>query len=159
MHRLWIAFVLVLMVSFTILGWIGSRINAEKPPIPDRVVTTDATVLIDNGQIESGQNVWQSMGGMEVGSIWGHGSYVAPDWSADWLHREATGLLDRWSMREHGRPYAELDAAAQAALRATGSASTRSCDRCSRFRMMRRCWCSPASPPASSAHMNMPRAC
>jgi len=79
MHRLWIAFVLVLLVSFMILGWIGTRINAEKPPIPERVVTTEGTVLIDNGQIESGQNIWQSMGGMEVGSIWGHGSYVAPD--------------------------------------------------------------------------------
>ena len=71
MHRLWIAFVLVLLVSFMILGWIGTRINAEKPPIPERVVTTEGTVLIDDGQIESGQNVWQSMGGMEVGSIWG----------------------------------------------------------------------------------------
>jgi nitric oxide reductase subunit B len=24
-----------------------------------------------------------------VGSVWGHGAYVGPDWSADWLHREA----------------------------------------------------------------------
>ena len=39
------------------------------------------------------------MGGMEQGSIWGHGSYVAPDWSADWLHREAMALLDRWRNR------------------------------------------------------------
>ena len=34
---------------------------------------------------------------MEVGSIWGHGSYVAPDWTADWLHREATFVLDDWA--------------------------------------------------------------
>src|SRR3954464_13503611 len=27
--------------------------------------------------------------GMQLGSIWGHGGYVAPDWSADWLYREA----------------------------------------------------------------------
>lgn len=116
MHRLWIAFVLVLMVSFTILGWIGTRINAEKPPIPERVVTTDGTVLIDNGQIESGQNVWQSMGGMEVGSIWGHGSYVAPDWSADWLHREATFILEKWSKTDFGANYAKLNGEQQAQL-------------------------------------------
>ena len=61
MHRLWIAFVLVLMVSFTILGWIGTRINAEKPPIPERVMTTNGTVLIDNGQIESGQSLDQHL--------------------------------------------------------------------------------------------------
>ncbi len=116
MRRLWIAFVLVLMVSFTILGWIGTRINAEKPPIPERVVTTDGTVLIDNGQIASGQNVWQSMGGMEVGSIWGHGSYVAPDWSADWLHREATFILGKWSNADFGANYAKLNGEQQAQL-------------------------------------------
>lgn len=116
MHRLWIAFVLVLLVSFMILGWIGTRINAEKPPIPERVVTTDGTVLIDNGQIESGQNVWQSIGGMEVGSIWGHGSYVAPDWSADWLHREATFILEKWSNTDFGADYAKLNEEQQAQL-------------------------------------------
>ncbi len=116
MHRLWIAFVLVLLVSFMILGWIGTRINAEKPPIPERVVTTEGTVLIDKGQIESGQNVWQSMGGMEVGSIWGHGSYVAPDWSADCLHREATFILEKWSNADFGTDYAQLNGEQQAQL-------------------------------------------
>ena len=116
MRRLWISFVLVLLVSFTILGWIGTRINSEKPPIPERVVTTDGTVLIDSGQIESGQNVWQSMGGMEVGSIWGHGSYVAPDWSADWLHREATFILGKWSVADFGTEYARLSGEQQAQL-------------------------------------------
>ena len=36
-------------------------------------------------------------GGQQIGSIWGHGAYQAPDWSADWLHREATALLARWA--------------------------------------------------------------
>ena len=46
---------------------------------------------------------------MEVGSVWGHGSYVAPDWTADWLHREAIFILDRWAQASAGRDYAELD--------------------------------------------------
>lgn len=116
MHRLWIAFVLVLMVSFTILGWIGTRIYQEMPPIPERVVTTDGTVVIDKGQIQSGQNVWQSLGGMEVGSVWGHGSYVAPDWTADWLHREATFILDKWSGTDFGAAYSDLNGEQQAQL-------------------------------------------
>jgi nitric oxide reductase large subunit len=101
MKKLWIAFVLVLLVSFSILGWIGTRIYQEMPPIPDRVVTTDGQVVVPSGDIERGQNVWQSMGGMEVGSIWGHGSYVAPDWTADWLHRELTFVLDDWSKAQY----------------------------------------------------------
>jgi len=47
---------------------------------------------------------------MEVGSIWGHGSYVAPDWTADWLHREAVFILDDWSMAEAQKPYEQLSA-------------------------------------------------
>lgn len=58
------------------------------------------------------------MGGQEVGSIWGHGAYVAPDWSADWLHREAELLLAEWSHTEQGRPYAQLDDERKAALQA-----------------------------------------
>lgn len=97
MKKLWISFTLVLFVSFLILGWIGTRIYEDLPPIPDKVVTTSGQVLIDTGEIQAGQNVWQSLGGMEVGSIWGHGSYVAPDWTADWLHRESIFILDRWA--------------------------------------------------------------
>jgi nitric oxide reductase large subunit len=72
---------------------------------PQQVVTTDGVTLIGTGEISAGQNVWQSMGGMEVGSIWGHGSYVAPDWTADWLHREAVFILDRWSNSDYGSDF------------------------------------------------------
>jgi nitric oxide reductase subunit B len=80
------------------------------------VVTTDGTVVFSGQDIKDGQNVWQSMGGQEVGSIWGHGAYVAPDWTADWLHREATWLLDYWATRGAGKAYTQLDAETQGAL-------------------------------------------
>ena len=50
---------------------------------------TGNIVLFTGADIRDGRNIWQSIGGQEVGTVWGHGSYVAPDWSADWLHREA----------------------------------------------------------------------
>lgn len=117
MNRLWLASAAVILVSFSILGWIGSRIYQQKPPIPDRVLTTDGQVLIGPGEISQGQNVWQSLGGMEVGSVWGHGSYVAPDWTADWLHREAVFVLDEWARAEAGRDYHSLGPELQAKLR------------------------------------------
>jgi nitric oxide reductase subunit B len=116
MKRLWIGFVLVMLLSFLVLGWIGTRIYQEKPPIPSKVVATDGTVLVAEGDIRAGQNVWQSLGGMEVGSVWGHGSYVAPDWTADWLHWEVMFILDRWSNTEFGSEYAKLDGEKQAQL-------------------------------------------
>ena len=109
MRRLWLAFAAVMVVSFLVLGWVGTRIYQEMPPIPDRVVTTDGTTLVDSGEITAGQNVWQTMGGMEVGSVWGHGSYTAPDWTADYLHREAVFILDHWANDEFNKPFDELD--------------------------------------------------
>ncbi len=116
MKRLWLGFVAVMVVSFAVLGWIGTRIYQEMPPIPDQVVTTSGQVVIDKGEIAAGQNVWQSMGGMEVGSIWGHGSYVAPDWSADWLHREAVFILDRWAQQDFQQVFDRLGPEQQAQL-------------------------------------------
>lgn len=117
MKKLWIAFALVCVVSFGVLGWIGTRIYQEMPPIPDRVVSTDGAEVIASGEIGRGQNVWQSLGGMQVGSIWGHGSYVAPDWTADWLHREAMFVLNEWASDEFQQPYEKLSAENRAKLR------------------------------------------
>lgn len=114
--RLWTALATVIIGSFAVLGYYGYELYQKAPPIPSRVVTTDGEVLFTGEQIRDGQNVWQSIGGQECGTIWGHGAYVAPDWSADWLHRESSWLLDAWAKRDHGKPYAELDAETQAAL-------------------------------------------
>ena len=116
MRRYWIAFAAVVILSFAVLGWTGVRIYQEAPPIPARVVTTLGQEIIATGSISAGQNVWQSMGGMELGSIWGHGSYVAPDWTADWLHKEAVFILDEWAQERQRKPYKELDVEAQGAL-------------------------------------------
>jgi nitric oxide reductase subunit B len=116
MKRYWIAFWAVIVVSFLVLGWAGLRIYQEKPPIPSAYVLKDGHAVVTKQEIESGQNVWQSMGGMEVGSVWGHGSYVAPDWTADYLHREAVYILNAWAGKDHGTVYDSLSPETQAAL-------------------------------------------
>jgi nitric oxide reductase subunit B len=86
-RKLWIGLGAVVLLSFLVLGGQGVRISRSLPPIPEKVVTSEGTVLLTGESIMRGQNVWQSIGGQQVGSVWGHGAYVAPDWSADWLHR------------------------------------------------------------------------
>ena len=83
MKRLWLLFIAVIIGSFAVLLWLGTEIFRQAPPIPTQVVTTDGKVLLADGDVSYGQNVWQALGGMQVGSIWGHGSYVAPDWTTD----------------------------------------------------------------------------
>jgi nitric oxide reductase subunit B len=116
MRKYWLAFASVVIASFAVLCWTGVRIYQSAPPIPERVVTTDGREIIGPGEIIAGQNVWQALGGMQMGSVWGHGSYVAPDWTADWLHNEALFVLDTWSRAEHGRPWDDLDEERRAAL-------------------------------------------
>ncbi len=118
MKKLWISFAVVFTGSFAVLGWIGTRIYQEMPPIPGRVVDTAGRTVVPEGDVGRGQNVWQTLGGMEVGSVWGHGSYVAPDWTADWLHRELSFVLDEWSGAEYSNNYAELGTEEQGKLRA-----------------------------------------
>jgi nitric oxide reductase subunit B len=103
MKKLWILLISIFVFSFAILGWVGTEIFRQAPPIPRQVVTTTGEVVIPEEAISDGQNVWQAMGGMQVGSIWGHGSYVAPDWTADYLHREALFILDEWSGGQFSR--------------------------------------------------------
>jgi nitric oxide reductase subunit B len=116
MKKLWLVFAAVLVFSFSVLGWIGTRIYQQAPPLPDKVVTTDGQVVIRSGDIEKGQNVWQALGGMEVGSIWGHGSYVAPDWTADWLHRECVFILNEWTRASYQKDYDHAEPEQQAQL-------------------------------------------
>jgi nitric oxide reductase subunit B len=117
-RNLWIALGLVLVISFAVLGGVGVKVLNNAPPIPAQVVATDGRVLFDGETIRDGQGVWQSIGGQEVGTIWGHGSYVAPDWTADWLHRECMLILDGWARNSGGQSYAALGMEQQAALRA-----------------------------------------
>jgi nitric oxide reductase subunit B len=106
--NLWIGFISVIVLSFTVLGYYGYEIYHEAPPIPERVITVSGKVLFTAQDIKDGQNVWQSMGGQEVGTVWGHGAYLAPDWSADWLHREAMYILNRWANENYKTDYEKV---------------------------------------------------
>ena len=93
-RNLWWTLIAVLAVTFALLGYFGTEVYRKAPPIPDRVVSESGQVLMTGEDILDGQTAWQSVGGMQLGSIWGHGAYQAPDWTADWLHRELVAWLD-----------------------------------------------------------------
>ncbi|MFZ0705584.1 MAG: nitric-oxide reductase large subunit [Candidatus Korobacteraceae bacterium] len=115
-RKLWIALGVVMLISFAVLGGVGYKAINSAPPIPSKVVTADGQVLFSGETIRDGQNVWQSTGGQEIGTIWGHGAYVAPDWSADYLHRQSMIVLDRWAAAQGFANYAAAPAETRAAL-------------------------------------------
>ncbi len=107
-QKLWLGFILVMTISFAILLYFGREIYKQAPPVPEKVLKSDGTVLFSGQDIKDGQNAWQSMGGQEIGTVWGHGAYQAPDWSADWLHREAVYMLDKMAVQQEGKGYNDL---------------------------------------------------
>ncbi len=88
----------LLVIAFGVLLFGGYLMNREKPPLPEIVFADGDEVLFTGEDIIAGQNYYFSRGGMHIGSIWGHGSYLAPDWSADYLHRLGLYL----AARHHG---------------------------------------------------------
>jgi len=115
--KLWISFILVMTISFAVLIYYGREIYRQAPPIPDKVMTADGTILFTGQDIKDGQNVWQSMGGQEIGTVWGHGAYQAPDWSADWLHKEAMFMLNKYALASDSLTYDKVNSERQASLK------------------------------------------
>lgn len=102
-RRLWFTLLGVLAITFSLLGFLGGEIYRAAPPIPQHVVTETGERLFTSDDILDGQTAWQSVGGMQLGSIWGHGAYQAPDWTADWLRRELLAWLELAAQDIHGR--------------------------------------------------------
>ncbi|MCH4554103.1 nitric-oxide reductase large subunit [Aestuariibaculum lutulentum] len=116
-RKLWLLFAAVIISSFSVLGYYGFEIYQQSPPIPKSIISINGDIIFTESEIKDGQNIWQSIGGQEVGSVWGHGAYVAPDWTADWLHREATYILNIYAKENFGTNYDDVTKEEQAALK------------------------------------------
>jgi nitric oxide reductase subunit B len=88
-------FLFFLALTFGVLIFGGYLINKEKPPIPAKIIASSGETILTGKDIIDGQNYYFSRGGQHIGTIWGHGSYLAPDWSADFLHRMGLFLAAR----------------------------------------------------------------
>jgi nitric oxide reductase subunit B len=89
--KVWVqAAILVFLFGFFILGLLALRTYQEQPPIPERTVGPDGAVVFTGADVTAGQQVFLKNGLMEYGSIFGHGAYLGPDYTADYLRRSAT---------------------------------------------------------------------
>ena len=84
--RLWLIFGATMILMFALLLIFGGVSFRVKPPVPDVVVVEGSNppeVIFSKSDIDAGRDVWRRIGGMEMGSVWGHGAYLAPDWTTD----------------------------------------------------------------------------
>ncbi|HEY7307494.1 MAG TPA: cbb3-type cytochrome c oxidase subunit I [Bryobacteraceae bacterium] len=90
----WIqAVAVVVLFGFFVLGLLAYRTYSDEAPIPARVVDPGRHLLFTNRDILAGQQVFLQNGLMEYGSIFGHGAYLGPDFTADYLRRAATSVV------------------------------------------------------------------
>jgi nitric oxide reductase subunit B len=103
------AVLLVMALGFTILIWRSVATYSDAPPIPARVVGPAEETIFTSDDILSGQQVFLKYGLMENGSIWGHGAYLGPDFSAEYLHRLSMATADSFALQRYGSAYAGLN--------------------------------------------------
>ena len=86
---------LVMLFGFTVMGLLAYRTYTNSMPQPQKVVTESGETLFTTQDITEGQKLFQARGLMEYGSILGHGGYLGPDFTAEYLRMEATSVKEQ----------------------------------------------------------------
>ncbi|MEO6973617.1 MAG: cbb3-type cytochrome c oxidase subunit I [Rhodoferax sp.] len=115
----WIRTILIVMVfGLAVLIAITALGYDNAPPVPGKTVDAQGQTLFTGDDIRTGQGIFLKYGLMDNGSIWGHGAYLGPDFSADALHRIGLDTAGALASDQYGKPLAELDAQQQASVHA-----------------------------------------
>lgn len=112
------AVILVMIAGFATLSYLTVRTYTDAPPIPARVVDGSGRTLFTSVDILNGQEVFLKYALMEHGTLWGHGAYLGPDYSAETLHQMVEVGRNALAQARHGRAFADLEAGAAAEVAA-----------------------------------------
>ncbi|BCI90354.1 hypothetical protein NIIDMKKI_55600 [Mycobacterium kansasii] len=86
---------LVMIFGFLVMGILVYRTYTAAMPMPDKVVTESGQVLFTGDDITRGQELYQARGLMQYGSVLGHGAYLGPDYTADYLRMATDDVADQ----------------------------------------------------------------
>jgi nitric oxide reductase subunit B len=100
--------ILVMIAGFSVLSLVTVLTYTNAPPIPERAVDATGAVVFSGADIEVGQEVFFKYDLMEHGTLWGHGAYLGPDYSAEYLHRLSEITRDTIATEKYGKPLAQL---------------------------------------------------
>jgi nitric oxide reductase subunit B len=99
---------LVIIIGMTILIFISSKAYKDAPPIPEGVVGANGEMVFTGEDILGGQQVFLKYALMENGTLWGHGAYLGPDFSAEYLHTLGLDAVEMISKSRFNRDYTSL---------------------------------------------------
>lgn len=83
--------VFILLIEFAVLLWVttGSYYRKIQPPVPGKVTDASGSLIFTGDDIKAGQQIFLKKALMNNGTVWGHGAYLGPDFSARYLHNLA----------------------------------------------------------------------
>src|SRR5690348_8013351 len=84
---------LVMLFGFFVMGLLAYRTYTDSMPLPGKVVDESGEVVFTQKDVTAGQELFLRRGLQQYGSIVGHGGYLGPDYTADYLRRSATATL------------------------------------------------------------------
>ena len=102
--------------GFAVLILLTVKAYENAPPIPEKFVNPAGRVVFTADDVIAGQQVFLKHGLMDNGTIWGHGGYLGPDFSAQSLHILALDLADRIARERLCRGYTDLTPDERAAV-------------------------------------------
>jgi nitric oxide reductase subunit B len=108
----------ILISGLTVLLMVTLKVYQEAPPIPKQVLAADGTLLFTDEDVRTGQQVFLKYGLMDNGSIWGHGAYLGPDYSAQYLHTQVLASSALIARQRYGLLPDQLTPAQRAAVEA-----------------------------------------
>ena len=112
-------FFLVAVVGSIVVALVGYYYTKKDlPPYPEKVVSESGELLTGKAQIMAGQQVWQKYGLMDIGSVWGHGTYRGPDFTAQALHNMGQNMREKLAQERNRASYKSLDIESKGAVNA-----------------------------------------
>ncbi|HEY7687601.1 MAG TPA: cbb3-type cytochrome c oxidase subunit I, partial [Dongiaceae bacterium] len=120
-----VASAITMVFGFGILILITVKAYENAPPIPAAVTDPAGAVLFTSDDVAAGQEVFLKHGLMNNGTIWGHGGYLGPDFSAQYLHNWALDAAEAGAQARFGGPYDTLSPSDKAAIDGAVAAAMR----------------------------------
>ncbi len=108
--------ILVMIFGFAVLGIVTALTYTNAPPIPEQVRDEAGNLLFTGNDIRNGQEVFLKHSLMEHGTLWGHGAYLGPDYTAEYLHREVAIVHDAQARERYGALFESLSEDKRAAV-------------------------------------------
>ncbi len=83
---------LVLVFGFLVMGILAVRTYTDSMPVPAAVTGPSGETVYSHEDITSGQQIFLRRGLQQYGSVMGHGAYLGPDYTAQYLRLSSENI-------------------------------------------------------------------